>query len=117
MFLVDIQAAIRANHILAGPHAANEAGADFLSLHEIWQSLLLSESEIIEDYPTDPRGPSCLIYCEVNGMPEHVVIAYPCTMAAHQIQLPALAFMITCSQPGGLKHAHKWSADFKRRIP
>ena len=117
MHIADIQAAIWADHILAGPHAANEAGAYMLTLHEIWQALLGPNAEIIEEYPLDPRGPSCLIYCEVNGMPEHVVVAYPCAMTASQKQLSELTFMITCYRPGGPKHAHKWSTDFKKRLP
>ena len=31
--------------------------------------------EIIEEYPDDPRGPSCLLLCRINGLPFHVVCA------------------------------------------
>jgi hypothetical protein len=69
MRLADIQDAIRQDRILAGPHAVN--GADLLTLNEVWTAVLGPEAEMIEEYPNDPRRPSCLIYCEVNGTPEH----------------------------------------------
>lgn len=117
MRLADIQDAIRQDRILAGPHAANGAGADLLTLNEVWTAVLGAAAEIIEDYPNDPRGSSCLIYCEVNGTPEHVVIVYPSALAAGRQGIPALAFMITCYRPGGPQYASQWTPDFKRRLP
>lgn len=82
MNLADIQNAVRAGHTRAGAHAVREAAADGLLIREVWDGVLSSSAEIIEDYPNDPRGPGCLIYCEVNGTPEHVVLAYPSAGAA-----------------------------------
>lgn len=116
MDIQDIQDAIRAGHMLAGSHSAAEAAADGLTLDDLWVSLLTSTVEMVEEYPSDPRGSSCLLYCEVAGNAEHVVIAFPSLPAAHQRGYPSLAFLVTCYRPGGPRHAAKWSPDFKKRI-
>ncbi len=85
MTLRDIQDAIRAGYTRVGAHAVREAAADGLLVSEIWNGVLSPSAQIIEDYPNDPRGPSCLIYCEVLGLPEHVVIAYPSAGAARSM--------------------------------
>ena len=42
------------------------------------QALAEDRPEIIEDYPNDPRGPSCLILCyDRNGVAYHVQCTYP----------------------------------------
>lgn len=53
-------------------HAEEERQADKLMVHDVEKSLL--EGEILEDYPDDPRGESCLVlgFGEV-GVPIHVV--------------------------------------------
>jgi len=102
--------------MLAGGHAAAEAAADGLTLSDIWLSVLGSTTEAIEGYPNDPRGSSCLLYCETLGSAEHVVIAFPSARAAQQRGYVSLAFLVTCYRPGGAQHAHKWSPDFKKRV-
>lgn len=42
-------------------HAEVERDAEQITAQEIRQALCSSEVKIIEDYPNDPRGPSCLI--------------------------------------------------------
>ena len=42
-------------------HAEVERDADQVTIHEIEEALLSSKAKIIEDYPNDPRGHSCLI--------------------------------------------------------
>jgi hypothetical protein len=116
MNLPDIQDAIRAGHMLAGGHATTEAAADGLTLNDLWVSLISGTSAVIEDYPNDPRGPSCLLYCEVLGSAEHVVIAFPSAQAAKQHGYPSLVFLITCYRPGGQRYAAHWSLDFKSRV-
>ena len=96
MTLGELQNAIRASYTRVGAHAVREAAVDGLLVAEIWDALLGDTAEVIEEYPADPRGSSCLVYCEVNGQPEHVVVAYPSLQAARQMQLPVVAFMITC---------------------
>jgi hypothetical protein len=43
-----------------------------------YEEAILSEvCELIEDYPTDPRGPSCLILgCTQAGLPIHLVCGH-----------------------------------------
>jgi hypothetical protein len=116
MNLQAIQNAIRAGHILVGSHATTEAVADGLLLSEVWDGVLHSSAVVIEDYPTDSRGSSCLIYCEVAGLAEHVVIAFPSASAAQRLEYAELAFLVTCYRPGKVQHASKWTPDFKKRI-
>ncbi len=112
-----LQQAVRNREVLVGSHVLREAAADQVTIQEIWDGVAGASAEIIEDYPNDPRGPSCLLYCLVANRPEHVVVAYPSATAAGSLGLPAVAFMITCYRPGGPKHAGKWSSDFKHRLP
>jgi hypothetical protein len=51
-----------------------ERDADQITLQEITESLLSTDAKIIEDYPNDPRGPSCLILgFTKQNRPIHVV--------------------------------------------
>lgn len=116
MDLRDIQDAIRAGHMMAGSHAVAEAAADGLTLRELWLGLLDAAAEVVEEYPNDPRGPSYLVYCEVQGVAAHSVIAFPSMRAAQQRGYPTMAFLITCYRPGGTQYAQKWTPDFKKRV-
>ena len=55
-------------------HAELERDADLITGQEIKESLLSPKAKIIEDYPNDPRGPSCLIlgFTEAD-LPIHLV--------------------------------------------
>lgn len=39
------------------------------------QQALLEGFELIEDYPDDPRGHSCVLLTQVKGKPMHIVCA------------------------------------------
>ncbi|MCJ7435101.1 MAG: DUF4258 domain-containing protein [Anaerolineales bacterium] len=52
-------------------HADDERLADGLTIAELEMALL--DYEIIESYPEDPRGESCLILGFVDEKPVHVV--------------------------------------------
>ena len=55
-------------------HAEVERDADAVTAEEIEEALLSDNAEIIEDYPNDPRGPSCLILGFTNtGAAIHIV--------------------------------------------
>lgn len=55
-------------------HAEVERDADMITAQQIEDVLLSKEAKIVEDYPNDPRGPSCLILGFTNkGLPIHVV--------------------------------------------
>lgn len=58
--------------------------------------------EIIEDYPDDARGPSCLILCfGREGTAYHAVCSYP-----------QCIYLITAYFPD----ASRWSLDFRERV-
>ena len=53
-------------------HAEIEREADKISLADVEYALL--HGEILEDYPEDPRGPSCLVLgFGRSGYPMHIV--------------------------------------------
>ena len=55
-------------------HAQQERLAENLDIGDIEAAIL--SGEIIEDYPTDPRGPSCLVSGHAGSGPVHVVIGW-----------------------------------------
>lgn len=64
---------------------------------------VLFEGEIIEDYPSDPRGPSCLLLgLGDNAHPIHVV----CSPKDEYLAV------ITAYRPDPAQ----WSGDFRRRL-
>jgi len=54
-----VRAAVLAKQLRVSIHAVREAEADRLTLHQI--EALTCSGDCVEDYPTDPRGPSCLV--------------------------------------------------------
>jgi hypothetical protein len=52
-------------------HADDERLADDLTVDEVEE--VLASAELLEDYPDDPRGHSCLILGYTQGQPVHVV--------------------------------------------
>jgi hypothetical protein len=75
MMINNIIQAIYSNRIIVSRHAKEEAESDNLFIDEI--NFAVIEGEIIEDYPDDPRGHSCLIYGHnQNGDPIHSVSGY-----------------------------------------
>ena len=58
-------------------HAVDQTIIRGITVAELEQAIL-SRSEIIEDYPEDKYGPSCLILgFTVDGRPLHVQCSYP----------------------------------------
>jgi hypothetical protein len=55
-------------------HAEEERYAEDISISDI--ETAISKGEILEDYPNDPRGPSCLILGYSNNRPIHIVCGY-----------------------------------------
>lgn len=64
-------------------HAEKERYAEDISLSDI-ETIILS-GEILEDYPKDPRGESCLILGHAEGRPIHVVCGYTFTRSIRVI--------------------------------
>lgn len=58
-------------------HAEREREADQITQQEIAEALLSEDCELLEDYPTDPRGHSCLILGFTRaGRPIHMVCGH-----------------------------------------
>jgi len=71
-----------------------------IEIRELEQAI--SGGEIIEDYPTDPRGPSCLVLgCTEEGRPLHMV----CGIMGTEL------IIITAYEPD----AKEWETDWKTR--
>lgn len=59
-------------------HAVQEATRVRIAVDDVASAVLDENAVIIEDYPEDPRGPSCLILgWTQSGNPLHLVVAYP----------------------------------------
>lgn len=115
MDLTAIQSAIKRDDILTTAHALTEALAEGLGVADVWASLLRPDAEIIEDYPTDPRGPSCLVLSSVGGIPVHAVVAFPSKRQAASRQVLAVAVLVTVYCPD--RRPSEWSGDFRQRRP
>lgn len=58
------------NQFFFTPHAIREADAENISLDDLIDSII--DGEMIEDYPDDDRGHSCLVFgYSKNGRPLH----------------------------------------------
>ncbi len=69
-----IQSQIRAKNYRLSAHAESEREADQITNAEIVEAILSVQAEILENYPTDPRGASCLVLGFTNeNQPVHVV--------------------------------------------
>jgi hypothetical protein len=78
MELQTIQDQIRQGEYEISFHAEKERYAEDISLADIETTIL--NGEILEDYPNDPRGESCLILGhDAKGRPIHVVCGYTST--------------------------------------
>jgi len=81
-------------------HALKEETVEGLTALEI-QKALLTGFELVEDYPNDPRGHSCLVLTWVRGNPVHIVCA------PHEEAL----IIVTVYIPS----LEDWEEDFKTR--
>ncbi len=82
-------------------HATNQAIRRYLPLSEVREALL--SGRVIEDYPDDKYGPSCLILGHtLTRRSLHIQCSYPSR---------SLVKIITVYQPD----PHRWNADFTQR--
>jgi len=84
-------------------HAERERELDMLSLWEVESAL--KNCEIIEDYPDDLRGASCLVVGFCGHKPVHAV----CAMKTDPDEL----LFITVYDPS--KQPHKWKNNYRER--
>lgn len=63
-------------------HAGERMIERHIAVGEVREALLSEGAEIIENYPDDPRGSSCLVLSmTANGRPLHVQCSYPPNVA------------------------------------
>ena len=75
--LGDIRLKIAARQYEFSKHAADQTIIRGISVAEL-EDAISDRSEVIEDYPEDKYGPSCLILgFTVRGRPLHVQCSYP----------------------------------------
>lgn len=99
-----IREAIAGGRVHASEHAHDEALEDGLSVVSVIHGT--SKGEAIEDYPDDPRGPSCLVALPAGEeRPVHAVWAFDDDAAR--------AILVTVYRPD----PGRWSGDFTRRKP
>jgi hypothetical protein len=84
-------------------HAEKERQADKITTEELEEAL--SSCKVIEDYPTDPRGASCLVLGFAAERPVHAVCAVK--------QDPEEVLLITIYDPS--KRPEKWIDNYQRR--
>jgi hypothetical protein len=87
--LRSIQAEFRQGGYRLTVHSLQEATKDRISIQEVMEAILDGNAEIVEDYPDDPRGSSCLILGRTgDGRALHVVVSYPPDPAVITVYVP-----------------------------
>jgi hypothetical protein len=72
--LAQIQEKVKQQHYRLTSHAERERGADRITRQEIEEALLSHQAEVIESYPEDVWGGSCLaLGFTRGGSPLHIV--------------------------------------------
>ena len=75
--LSEICEKVSRRHFEFSKHALNQSVVRDISVFEL-EEAVLSSSEIIEDYPEDKYGPSCLILgFTKQERPLHILMSYP----------------------------------------
>jgi len=83
-------------------HGFDEMGNDGVTTAYLESVIVDDQPDVIEDYPTDIRGPCCLVLAwDTIGQPLHTVIGYG----------GALPSVITVYRPS----ATRWESDFRTR--
>jgi hypothetical protein len=71
MNLEEIKASVKKDEFVLSQHAHEERQAESISIDDIKTAIL--NGEVIESYPEDKRGESCLILGYSNVRPIHIV--------------------------------------------
>lgn len=75
--ILEIRTKIKRRHYEYSKHAVDQSIIRDISVAEL-EDAVVGKSEIIEDYPEDKYGPSCLILGYTKaGRPLHVQYSYP----------------------------------------
>jgi hypothetical protein len=75
MDLKEIQQLLREGRYEVSFHAQQERLEEDLDVIQI-ESAIVDQGELLEDYPNDPRGQSCLVLGFVGSRPIHVVLGW-----------------------------------------
>ena len=75
MDLKEIQRLIREGKYEFSFHAQQERLEENLDIQEI-EEAVVSQGEVLEEYPDDPRGESCLVLGFARAHPIHVVLGW-----------------------------------------
>ena len=74
--LDEIRHKIEADQFEFSKHAVDQTIIRRISVHEVRETF--ANAEVIEDYPVDKYGPSCLIFGRtMAGRPLHIQCSYP----------------------------------------
>jgi len=84
-------------------HAEKEREEDQIRVEEL--EAALKNCEVVEDYPQDRRGASCLVLGFAGSRPIHAV----CSIKSDPDEL----FLITVYDPS--RHSWKWMDNYRRR--
>ncbi|MBI4481124.1 MAG: DUF4258 domain-containing protein [Acidobacteria bacterium] len=98
-----IRGLIRTGRYTFSKHAERERQADQITSAKLEEAL--SECEIIELYPNDPRGASCLVLGFAGKRPVHAV----CALRTDPDEL----LLITVYDPA--RRHEKWHQDYRKR--
>jgi len=98
-----IRSLAKAGQYVLTIHAERERQAKQITTTEL--AVALRGCEMIEDYPEDPRGHSCLVVGFADWRPIHVVCAIK--------EDPREVLLITVYDPS--LRPEKWDTDFRRR--
>jgi hypothetical protein len=101
--LADIRRDYRQNPTPFSTHAARAMLHHRILSTEVDEALESADAEVIEDYPTDPRGPSCLVYGETAG-----------GRIVHLVMSANGGWVITVYPPAETESS-TWTTDFRRR--
>src|SRR4030066_2557218 len=74
MDIIEIREKIKRGEYEISFHAEKERYAEDITLNDIETAIF--NGEILEDYPNDPRGPSCLILGYSQNRPIHIVSGF-----------------------------------------
>ena len=75
--LGEIQARVKDRDYYFTLHAGDRTIERHIAVREVEEALLSESAEVIEDYPEDPRSPSCLILGMTgNSRPLHIQCTY-----------------------------------------
>lgn len=82
VLLGEIQARVKDRDYRFTLHAGDRMIERHISVSEVEEALVSRNVEVIEDYPDDPRSPSCLILGMTRGgRPLHIQCTYPPNVA------------------------------------